>query len=130
MYSAKIADLSAQCPCTPEVTTSLEEGQDEIQMIIDRDKAGLCSQRCPDRYCCQNGRGRPGCHPLPDGQRGDRCVRLSEAGGTELSKVENMLVASFGTDGALGEIAEIREVQAPSTIQPVIRSGQFPSVRN
>ncbi|NMB41410.1 MAG: efflux RND transporter permease subunit, partial [Firmicutes bacterium] len=45
-------------------------------------------------------------------------VRLSEAGGTELSKVENMLVASpLGLMVPLGEIAEIREVQAPSTIR-------------
>ncbi len=128
MYSAKIADLVRNVPGTREVTTSLEEGQDEIQMIIDRDKAGAYALSAVQIATAARTavEGQVATRYRTGSEEIDVRVRLSEAGGTELSKVENMLVASpLGLMVPLGEIAEIREVQAPSTIQ---RSDQVRTV--
>ena len=120
MLSAEIANLMRNIPGTREVTTSLEEGQAEIQLVINRDKAGAyglsAAQIASTARTAVGGqvatRYRTGSEEI------DVRVRLSEGGGTELSEIENMQVASpLGLMVPLGEIADIREVQTPSTIQ-------------
>ena len=120
MLSAEIADLVRGIPGTREVTTSLEEGQSEIQLVVNRDKAGAyglsAAQIAAAARTAVEGqvatRFRTGSDEI------DVRVRLSEGGSKELSEIENMLVASpLGLMVPLGEVAEIRELQAPSTIQ-------------
>ncbi|NMB34704.1 MAG: efflux RND transporter permease subunit [Firmicutes bacterium] len=119
MLSAEIADLVRSIPGTREVTTSLEEGQTEIQLVVDRDKAGVyglsTAQIASTARTAVEGqvatRYRTGSEEI------DVRVRLSEGGSTDLAEIENMQVASpLGLLVPLGEVAEILEVQTPSTI--------------
>ncbi len=120
MYSAEIANLVRAIPGTREVTTSLEEGQDEIQLVVNRDKAGAYGLSAVQvataaRMAVE---GQVATRYRTGSEEIDVRVRLSEGGGAELAEIENLLVASpLGMMVPLGEIAEIREVQAPSTIQ-------------
>ena len=118
--SAEIADLLRDIPGTWDVTTSLEEGQPEIQLLVDREKAGVyglsAAQIASAARTAIEGqvatRFRTGSEEI------DVRVRLSEGGGKELAEIENLLVDSpLGLMVPLGEVAEIREVQAPTTIQ-------------
>ncbi|MGI6317927.1 MAG: efflux RND transporter permease subunit [Dethiobacteria bacterium] len=118
--SAEIADLLRDIPGTWDVTTSLEEGQPEIQLLVDREKAGVyglsAAQIASAARTAIEGqvatRFRTGSEEI------DVRVRLSEGGSKELAEIENLLVDSpLGLMVPLGEVAEIREVQAPTTIQ-------------
>ena len=118
--SAEIADLLRDIPGTWEVATSLEEGQPEIQLLVDREKAGVyglsAAQIASAARMAIEGqvatRFRTGSDEI------DVRVRLSEGGSKELAEIENLLVDSpLGLMVPLGEVAEIREVQAPITIQ-------------
>ncbi|MDO9534814.1 MAG: efflux RND transporter permease subunit [Bacillota bacterium] len=120
ILSAEIADLVRDIPGTREVITSLDEGQAEIQLVVNRDKAGVyglsAAQIASAARTAVEGqvatRYRTGSEEI------DVRVRLSEGGSKEFSEIENLMVASpLGFNVPLGEVVEIREVQAPSTIQ-------------
>ena len=118
--SAEVAELVRGVPGTREVRTSLEEGQAEIQLVVNREKAGIyglsAAQIASAARTAVEGqvatRYRTGSEEI------DVRVRLSEGGSKELSEIGNLLVAlPMGFMVPLGEVVEIREVQVPSTIQ-------------
>jgi len=120
ILSARIAELVRGISGTREVSTSLEEGQSEIQLAVDREKAAVyglsASQIASTVRTAVEGqvatRYRTGSEEI------DVRVRLSEEGKTEITEIENLLLASpVGLMVPLGEVAEIRELQAPSTIR-------------
>jgi len=117
--SARAAALVKTIPGTREVTTSLEEGQAEIQLVVNREKAAVyglsAAQIASTVRTAVEGqvatRYRTGSDEI------DVRVRLSEEGKKEVTEIENLLLASpAGFMLPLGEVAEIREQQAPSTI--------------
>ncbi len=120
ILSARIAELVRGISGTREVTTSLEEGQSEIQLVVDREKAivyGLSASQIAStvRTAVE---GQVATRYRTGSEEIDVRVRLSEEGKKEVTEIENLLVASpVGLMVPLGEVAEIRELQAPSTIQ-------------
>ena len=118
--SAEIADLVRNIPGTWDVTTSLEEGQPEIQLVVNREKAGVYGLSAAQIASAVRTaiEGQVATRFRTGSEEIDVRVRLSEGGSKELAEIENLLVDSpLGLMIPLGEVAEIREVQAPTTIQ-------------
>lgn len=117
--SARAAALVKTVPGTREVTTSLEEGQAEIQLVVNREKAavyGLSAVQIAStvRTAVE---GQVATRYRTGSEEIDVRVRLSEDGRKEVTEIENLLLASpAGFMVPLGEVAEIREQQTPSTI--------------
>ena len=116
--SAEIADLLRDIPGTWDVTTSLEEGQPEIQLLVDREKAGVyglsAAQIASAARTAIEGqvatRFRTGSEEI------DVRVRLSEGGGKELAEIE---ICWWTPLGLMVPWEKWRDpgVQAPTTIQ-------------
>ncbi len=117
--SARLAELVRDVPGTREVSTSLEEGQVEIRLMVNREKAtvyGLSAAQIASavRTAVE---GQVATRYRTGSEEIDVRVRLSEEGSKEVTEIENLLLASpLGFMVPLGEVAEIQEQQAPSTI--------------
>jgi len=120
ILSAQVTELLRGVPGTREVNNSLESRQAELQLIIDREKAiayGLSAAQIATSVRVSVD-GQVATRFRTGSEEVDIRVRTGEEGSKEVVALENMLLASpLGFMVPLGEVAEIREVQAPSTIR-------------
>ena len=120
LISHEIASILRDIPGTREVSTSLEEGQPEIQLLVKRDKAdfyGLSAAQIASA-ARQAIEGQVATRFRTGTEEIDVWVRLAGEARRELASIENLLITSpLGQMVPLGEVAEIREVKAPVAIQ-------------
>ncbi|HHU76396.1 MAG TPA: efflux RND transporter permease subunit [Firmicutes bacterium] len=117
--SARAAELVRSVPGTREVTTSLEEGQAEIHLLVNRERAaiyGLSAAQIASEVRTSI-EGQVATRYRTGSEEIDVRVRLSDDGRREVTEIAGLQLSSpLGFMVPLGEVAEIEEQQAPSTI--------------
>ncbi len=117
--SNQAAELVRNVPGTREVTTSLEEGQAEIHLLVNRERAaiyGLSAAQIASAVRTSI-EGQVATRYRTGSEEIDVRVRLSDDGRKEVTEIAGLQLASpLGFMVPLGEVVEIQEQQAPSTI--------------